>query len=109
MKSQQACTIEQWELDSSVPASLKAAGTATTNLTLRQLPAPLQSRCQRFHFKPVRECEVADWLAKRFEIPADDACAIACNNRGNVRGALLDVESYLDGLAIEPSGELVTS
>jgi replication-associated recombination protein RarA len=83
---------------------------ATTNQTLRQLSARVQSRFLRFHFKPVSECEIADWLAKRFDIPADDACRIACDNRGNVRGALLDAETLLDSLAVEsPSSESVAN
>lgn len=73
----------------------------TTNRTLSALQPQLQSRTQQFLFKPCQPQELADWLAKRWDVPAAYALKIAVATQGDIRAALNEAETYLDRMALE--------
>lgn len=68
----------------------------TTNRALADLQPQFQSRAQQYACPPVTGEEVADFLAKRFELPPEVAATIASGCAGDVRAALCDAESWLD-------------
>ncbi|MDE2104547.1 MAG: AAA family ATPase [Patescibacteria group bacterium] len=69
----------------------------TTNVTTKDLPAPLQSRFQTWQFKAVPEAEVAAFLLQTYAtLPAEVAHRIAHDTQGCVRAALSDAQTELD-------------
>jgi replication-associated recombination protein RarA len=72
----------------------------TTNLPLREIPERDQTRMQLYKFDRVSEGELNQWLTVRWNIPAEEAARIAAANKGNVRGALHDAETYFDRVAV---------
>lgn len=73
----------------------------TTNKTLRELPAPLQTRMFPFIFEPVTPTAFADWMASVWGFDHAAAYDIAIRNMGCVRSSLIDCEAHMDREVLE--------
>ena len=69
---------------------------ATSNLDLSALTDRFQSRFQAIRLETPSTDEIATFLRQRWSIPADVAARIAVGSGGNVRAALLDLQTFLD-------------
>lgn len=70
---------------------------ASTNLKNASLTERFESRFQRVKVDCPSTEEITDLLVERWGITKAHAVRIAVGSGGNVRSALLDTESYLDG------------
>ena len=68
----------------------------TSNLQLDLLTERFQTRFQAIKLLPPTTEELAAFLASRWPVPAATATQIAVGSGGCVRGALADLESWLD-------------
>jgi hypothetical protein len=69
---------------------------ATTNRTIKELPAQLQTRFFYYQFEPVTPDDFADWMATQFGFDRSVALDIGKRNMGCVRSAMIDCEAHLD-------------
>ncbi|MCC6352729.1 MAG: AAA family ATPase [Verrucomicrobiae bacterium] len=69
---------------------------ATSNLDLSALTDRFQSRFQAIRLEAPTTDEIAGFLRDRWRIAADVAARIAVGSGGNVRAALLDLQTFLD-------------
>lgn len=81
----------------------------TSNLQLDLLQERFQTRLQQFRIDNPESDDIANFLRARFALDAEDAHRIAVGCGGNVRAALLDAESFLDALAIQPARRRTTN
>lgn len=100
------------EIDAASPAALNELRTyldriktgtviiATTNKTLKELPAQLQTRFAPFQFEPVTPDDFADWMATQFGFDRAVALDIGRRNMGCVRAAMIDCEAHLDSQSL---------
>ncbi len=75
---------------------------ATSNLDLSALTDRFQSRFQAIRLEAPATEEIAAFLRARWRIPADLAARIAVGSGGNVRAALLDLQTFLDAADAAP-------
>ncbi|MCC6352474.1 MAG: AAA family ATPase [Verrucomicrobiae bacterium] len=75
---------------------------ATSNLDLSALTDRFQSRFQAIRLDAPSTDEIAAFLRARWRIPADVAARIAVGSGGNVRAALLDLQTFLDAADAAP-------
>lgn len=100
------------EVDCASPAALNELRTyldriksgaviiATTNKTLKELPAQLQSRFFPFVFEPITPEAFADWMVSQWGFDRAVALDIGQRNMGCVRSALIDCEAHMDAKAL---------
>ncbi|MCC6356611.1 MAG: AAA family ATPase [Verrucomicrobiae bacterium] len=69
---------------------------ATSNLDLSALTDRFQSRFQAIRLEAPTTDEIAAFLRARWRVTADAAARIAVGSGGNVRAALLDLQTFLD-------------
>jgi replication-associated recombination protein RarA len=72
---------------------------ATSNCESQDLEERFQSRFQVFEVQPPSNAEVAELIQSHWDLPADTARSIAALANGNVRQALLDVQTALFSVA----------
>ncbi|GEM_PF-388769 len=75
---------------------------ATSNLDLSALTDRFQSRFQAIRLEAPATDEIAAFLRARWRIPSDVAERIAVGSGGNVRAALLDLQTFLDAAEAAP-------
>lgn len=75
---------------------------ATSNLDLSALTDRFQSRFQAIRLETPTTDEIASFLRARWRVPSEVAARIAVGSGGNVRAALLDLQTFLDAADAAP-------
>lgn len=69
---------------------------SSTNLDITQLQDQLQSRLKPFKISRPTSTELSEFIASRWNVPADVAMRISEGTACNVRSALIDTDTWLD-------------